>query len=69
MPLWDLYGYVSALTRPVTHRSETEGAAMPPRGLYGFIGALPCPVTCRSETAGVAEGVLCPGTRLSIEPR
>lgn len=29
MPLWDLYGYVSALTRPVTYRSETEGAAMP----------------------------------------
>ena len=27
MPLWDLYGYVSALTRPVTYRSETEGVA------------------------------------------
>ena len=68
MPLRSLYGYVGSLTRPVTHRSETEDAAMPPRGLYGFIGALPCPVTYRSETAGVAEGVLCPGTRLSIAP-
>ena len=27
MPLWDLYGYVSALTRPVTYRSETVGMA------------------------------------------
>ena len=70
MPLRDLYGFIGALTRPVTYRSETEGAAMPPRGLYGFISALTRPVTCRSETVGgVAEGVLCPGTRLSIEPR
>ena len=41
---------------------------MPLRGLYGFIGALTRPVTCRSETVGVAEGVLCPGTRLSVAP-
>ena len=69
MPLWDLYGYVSALTRPVTYRSETEGVAMPLRSLYGFIGALTRPVTYRSETeGGVAEGVLCPGIRLSVAP-
>ncbi len=64
MPLRGLYGYVSALTRPVTYRSKTEGAAMPLRGLYGFIGTLTRPVTYRSETVGVAEGVV----RLSIEP-
>ena len=64
MPHGGWYGYVGSLTRPVTHRSETEGAAMPLRGLYGFIGALTRPVTCRSETVGVAEGVV----RLSIEP-
>ena len=64
-----LYGYGCSLTRPVTYRSKTEGAAMPLRSLYGFIGALTRPVTYRSETEGVAEGVLCPGTRLSIEPR
>ena len=52
MPLRSLYGYVRALTRPVTYRSKTEGAAMPLRGLYGFIGALPRPVTYRSETVG-----------------
>lgn len=27
MPLRGLYGYVRALTRPVTYRSETEGVA------------------------------------------
>lgn len=68
MPLRGLYGYGCSLTRPVTHRSETEGAAMPLRGLYGFIGALTRPVTYRSKTAGVAEGVLRPGTRLSVAP-
>lgn len=69
MPLRGLYGYVSALTRPVTYRSKTEGAAMPLRGLYGYVRALTRPVAYRSETTGVAEGVLCPGIRLSIEPR
>lgn len=69
MPLRDLYGFIGALTRPVTYRSETEGAAMPLRGLYGYVSALTRPVTYRSETEGMAEGVLCPGTRLSIEPR
>lgn len=68
MPLRDLYGFIGALTRPVTYRSETEGAAMPPRGLYGFISALTRPVTYRSETVGVAEGMLCPGIRLSVAP-
>lgn len=42
---------------------------MPLRSLYGYIDALPRPVTYRSETVGVAERVLCPGTRLSIETR
>ncbi len=41
---------------------------MPLRSLYGFIGALTRPVTYRSETVGVAEGVLCPGIRLSVAP-
>lgn len=29
MPLRSLYGYIDALPRLVTYRSETEGAAMP----------------------------------------
>lgn len=41
---------------------------MPLRDLYGFIGALTRLVTYRSETVGVVEGVLCPGTRLSVTP-
>lgn len=41
---------------------------MPLRGLYGYGCSLTRPVTYRSETVGVAEGVLCPGTRLSVAP-
>lgn len=69
MPLRSLYGYGCSPTRPVTYRSKIEGAAMPLRGLYGYGCSLTRPVTYRSETVGVAEGVLCPGIRLSIEPR
>ena len=54
MPLRGLYGYVSALTRPVTYRSETEGAAMPLRGLYEYVSALTRPVTYHSKTEGAA---------------
>ena len=69
MPLRSLYGYIDALPRPVAYRSETEGAAMPLRSLYGYGCSPTRPVTYRSEIVGVAERVLCPGTRLSIEPR
>lgn len=69
MPLRGLYGYGCSLPRPVTYRSKTEGAAMPLRSLYGYGCSLSRPVAYRSETVGVAERVLCPGTRLSIEPR
>ena len=41
---------------------------MPLRGLYGYVSTLTRPVTYRSETEGVAEGVLCPGIRLSVAP-
>lgn len=60
MPLRGLYGYGCSLTRPVTYRSKTEGAAMPLRGLYGYVSTLTRPVAYRSETVGMAERVLCP---------
>ena len=60
MPHGGWYGYVGSLTRPVTYRSETEGAAMPLRGLYGYSCFLTRPVTYRSKTVGMAERVLCP---------
>lgn len=36
MPLRSLYGYIDALPRPVTYRSETVGVAE----------RVPCPVRC-----------------------